>query len=261
MEPISGRGDEPPRILLVDDSQEELRVLSGMLRVERFRLTVAGDGRQGYQRAVVVQPDLILMDVQMPQMDGFTACRLLKTDSATRHIPLIFLTSRTEAEERLRGFRLGAVDYVSKPFLAEEVVARINVHLQRGAVPSFGEASPTGGRNEGDVLARAAAQLIQDHLEDLPPVPEIARLVGTHEKRLRQLFHDCFGMPVSTFVREARIRAACLLLSDTEMSVLKIAGQVGFASARNFSTAFRERMGVAPLDFRSAQQEARRIDP
>src|SRR5512141_186006 len=121
--------DEPPSILLVDDSPDELRLLSDMLRAGRFRLIVASDGRQGYQRAVSRLPDLILMDVSMPELDGFTACRLLKADPATRHIPVIFLTAKNAPEERLNGFRLGGIDYVSKPFLAEEVIARIRIHL------------------------------------------------------------------------------------------------------------------------------------
>ena len=139
--------DEPPRILLVDDSPDDLRLLSEMLRVGRFRLIVAGDGRQGYQRALSHQPDLILMDVSMPNLDGFTACRLLKADPATRHIPVIFLTAKNAPEERLQGFRLGGVDYVSKPFLAEEVIARIRIHLNRPGQ----QASP---RTAGSGIAR-----------------------------------------------------------------------------------------------------------
>src|SRR5512133_3519711 len=90
MQAISDAAGDAPRILLVDDSQDELRLLAEMLRVERFRLSVANDGRRGYQRAVALLPDLIMLDVAMPQMDGFTAMRLLKADPATRDIPVIF---------------------------------------------------------------------------------------------------------------------------------------------------------------------------
>lgn len=249
---------ELPRILLVDDSLDELRLLSDMLRAERFRLLVATDGRQAYQRAVAAQPELILMDVAMPQMDGFTACRLLKTDPATRHIPVIFLTAKNSPEERMQGLRMGGVDYVAKPFMEEEVVARIRIHLNRVRANFISHTvDPTETRrNPDEVIARTATRLIQDHLEALPPLPKIAHMVGTHEKRLGQIFRRQFGMTVSAFIREERIRVACKLLAETEMTIRKIAAQVGFGNAGNFATAFRERMGMAPSDYREAARES-----
>lgn len=250
--------DEPPRILLVDDSPDELRLLSEMLRVGRFRLIVAGDGRQGYQRAVSRQPDLILMDVSMPDLDGFTACRLLKADPATRHIPVIFLTAKNAPEERLQGFRLGGVDYVSKPFLAEEVIARIHIHLNRPGQHPMSlrtEESRSRPRHPDDVIAQAAVRLIQDRLEALPPLPELAHMVGTHEKKLGEIFRARFGMPVSGFIGEERIRVARKLLDETEMPVQEIAEQVGFQTGASFATVFRKRMGMTPSMYRLSLQE------
>ena len=250
---------ELPRILLVDDSLDELRLLSDMLRAERFRLLVATDGRMGYQRAVTTQPDLILMDVSMPQMDGFTACRLLKTDPATAHIPVIFLTAKNAPEERLQGLRMGGVDYVAKPFMEEEVVARIRIHLNRARTNIVTHKTGVAEtRDPDEVLGKAAIRLIQDQLESLPPVAQIARMVGTHEKKLGQIFRSQFGMPVSAYIREERVRVACKLLTETEMSIRNIAAQVGFDNAGNFATAFRERMGMTPSDYRSAAQEYRK---
>lgn len=246
-----------PHVLLVDDSLEELRLLSGMLHAEHFRLTVARDGRMGYQRAVVSQPDLILMDVEMPQLDGFNACRLLKTDPATRHIPVIFLTAKNAPEERLFGLRLGGVDYVGKPFLEEEVVARIRIHLERGYVDKVARSANEllAPRHPDEVLFQAATGLIRDHLENLPPLPEIAHLVGTHEKKLGQIFRERIGMTVSAFAAEERTRLACKLLTETDMSIQAIGVLVGFTSAANFTTAFGKRMGMPPSLYRAALQE------
>jgi CheY-like chemotaxis protein len=257
MKPHSELPDSALHVLLVDDSLEELRLLSGMLRAEHFRLTVADDGRKGYQRAVVSQPDLILMDVAMPQLDGFSACRLLKADPATRHIPVIFLTAKNAPEERLLGLRLGGVDYVSKPVLAEEVVARIRIHLNRvrnGNVTHTLDGSRPQ-RQPDEVIFRAAADLIQDRLENLPPLPEIARMVGTHEKKLGQIFRERLGLTVSAFAAEERIVVARRLLAETDMNIQTIAEQVGFGSAGNFTTAFRKRMGMTPSLYRQALQE------
>lgn len=251
--------DQSPRLLLVDDAQEDLQLLVKLLRVARFRLIVSSDGRQGYQRAVVDQPDLILMDVSMPQLDGYGACRLLKADPATRHIPIIFLSAKNTPEERLQGLRLGGADYVSKPFLAEEVMARIAIHLPRppasrptqiGATATTMTAATGSGPDE--VIFQAALVLIADSLGALPPLPEIAHRVGTHEKKLGQIFRHRLGMTVSGFVGEQRIRQACQLLANTDMAVQGIAEQVGFTGSGNFATAFRERMGMSPSAYRQA---------
>jgi len=247
-----------PRILLVDDSLDELRLLSDMLRSEQYRLLVATDGRQGYQRAVAVQPDLILMDVVMPQMDGLTACRLLKVDPATRHIPVIFLSAKNAPEERLQGLRAGGVDYVSKPFMEEEVILRVHVHMggAKGGAARAPLPPADAPRMPDAILAQAAVQIIQDRLEALPPVAEIASMVGTYEKKLVRIFRQEYKMTVSMFIREERIRVARQLLTDTEMSVHKIGELVGMDNPANFATAFRDRMGMSPSHYRDASREA-----
>jgi len=253
MKYISYPTEKPPRILLVDDSLDELRLLSEMLRMAQFRLIIANDGRQGYYRAVSLQPDLILMDVMMPHMDGFTACRLIKADPKTRHIPVIFLTAKNAPEERLEGFRQGGVDYASKPFLAEEVIARIRIHLnlsQQNVAHITNNTSDSRHPNQAIVLA--AVRLIQDRLEDIPPLPELARMVGTYEKKLGELFHAEFGMPVSCFIGEERIRIARKLLEETTMSVQDVAEQVGFHTGGGFATVFRKRMGMTPSVYRQS---------
>lgn len=246
----------PAHVLLVDDSLDELRLLSDMLRAERFRLTVARDGRTGYQRAVVSQPDIILMDVSMPELDGFAACRLLKADQATRHIPVIFLTAQNAPEERLRGLQLGGVDYVSKPALAEEVIVRLRIHLNYRSGPKPETSVPKAEvRDPDEVILQAACNEIRNRLDAMPSLPEIARRVGTYEKRLGQIFRERLGTTVSTFVAEERIRLARRLLSETAMSIQQIAEQVGFGTGGNFTTAFRKRMGMTPSAYRHGLQE------
>jgi len=246
--------EELPRVLLIDDSLDELRVLSDMLRSERFRLLVATDGRQGYQRAVTAQPDVILMDVVMPQMDGLTACRMLKVDPATRAIPVIFLSAKIAPHERLQGLRAGGIDYVSKPFLEEEVIVRVRIHLNRTRRPAITAESngQTAPLNPTSVIARAAAALIEERLSKLPSVDEIASLVGTHQKKLTRIFREEFNMTILTFIKEERIRVASQLLTQTDMPVYQIGEQVGINNPGNFSTAFRERMGLSPSDYREA---------
>jgi class 3 adenylate cyclase len=117
------------RILVVDDTPANIQAVTAILREHGYQISVATNGRQALSVLERVQPDLILMDVLMPEMDGFEACRRIKHTPAYQHIPLIFLTSKTDATDIVRGFELGAVDYVPKPFNAYELLARVNTHL------------------------------------------------------------------------------------------------------------------------------------
>jgi class 3 adenylate cyclase len=117
------------RILVVDDSPANIQALAGTLKDKGYQISVATNGRQALDVTARLRPDLILLDVMMPEMDGFETCRRLKADEATRGIPVIFLTARAETADLVQGFELGAVDYVAKPFNAHELLARVSTHL------------------------------------------------------------------------------------------------------------------------------------
>lgn len=245
-----------PHILLIDDQPDETQGLHALLHRQECRLTLAGSGQQGLQRAQALLPDLILMDVRMPQMDGFTVCRLLKEEPRTRHIPVIFLTSAASPEERLEGLTHGGVDYVLKPCLPEEVLARVRIHL-RLAQRSAGQPSaqtPESLLSPDEIVLRAAVRFIGQQLAELPSLEDIARKAGTHGKRLSALFQQHMGMTVFAFVREERLRRGRELLADTGLNMQEIANLTGFRSACNFTTAFRERMGMTPSQFRRNMQ-------
>ncbi|MGF1494570.1 MAG: sensor histidine kinase [Microcoleaceae cyanobacterium] len=117
-------------VLIVDDSPMNGEALSIVLGEQGFSIILAENGEDAIQQLQNCAPDLILMDVVMPKMDGFETCRRLKLEQKTQDIPVIFMTSLTEPEERIKGLNLGAVDFITKPFLAEEIIARVNIHLQ-----------------------------------------------------------------------------------------------------------------------------------
>ena len=244
---------ETPRILIVDDSVEDLHLLIEILREKQFRLTIAFDGKQGYQRALSTKPDLILLDVHMPHTDGLATCRLLKANEHTRNIPIIFLTAATAPEERVQGLTAGGVDYVVKPFFAQEVLARIHIHLKLVArVRQEDAVAPASAEPSDKVMVRAAMQYICENLEQTLPLSEIARKVGSHEKRLSKAFREQVGLTVFAFIREERSRVSRKLLAETEMSIHDIAEQVGFQNAGNFTTAFRERFSMTPSVYRQS---------
>jgi adenylate cyclase len=117
------------RILVVEDAPANIQALSAILKEKGYQISVATTGKQALQALARVQPDLILLDVMMPEMDGFETCRQLKANEQWRNIPIIFLTAKTETADIVQGFELGAVDYVAKPFNTHELLARVNTHL------------------------------------------------------------------------------------------------------------------------------------
>jgi DNA-binding response OmpR family regulator len=119
-----------PLILAVDDTASDLDLLARILVREGYTLSLAHDGPQALEMAANEKPDLILLDVLMPDMDGMEVCRKLKADSATRAIPVIFVTGQSGSDEVLTGFEAGAVDYVAKPFRIPEPLARVHVHVE-----------------------------------------------------------------------------------------------------------------------------------
>jgi class 3 adenylate cyclase len=121
--------EEGGTILVVDDIDENLKVLSDTLVQAGLRPLQAKSGERALQIAEKALPDLILLDIKMPGMDGFQAIEALKANVATKDIPVIFISALSQIEDKVRGFRSGAVDYVSKPFQREEVLARVGAHL------------------------------------------------------------------------------------------------------------------------------------
>ena len=118
------------QILLVDDQPANLDVLCDLLELKGYNILLAPNGQVALKSAARAVPDLILLDVMMPEMDGFETCRRLKQDPAIRHIPVIFITARALKEDIVAGFQAGGVDYITKPFQEEEVLVRVETHVR-----------------------------------------------------------------------------------------------------------------------------------
>jgi DNA-binding response OmpR family regulator len=279
MRPVDDR-EYSPHILLVDDSPADLKLLVQELDKEAYRLTVAMNGRQGYARAQALpRPDLILLDVCMPQMDGYATCTLLKENPQTAHIPIIFVTASGRLDERLKGFHSGAADYVLKPYNPVEVLARIRVHLSKPAATSENE--PAAERTLAPVAAPASPspasaltpdmdirlpplmanptdetivamtrRYLNERLANPPSLKSLARLMGVHERRLTQAFRVSLGKSVKDYLRDERMSTAQKLLHLRQLSISEIAETLGFSSPANFAAAFRRHVGCSPVLFR-----------
>jgi CheY-like chemotaxis protein len=242
--------------LLVDDVRVDRMLLMGFLEKQHCRVYIAEDGQDAYRKAQIVRPDLILMDIRMPVCDGITACHLLKGNPATRDIPVIFLTAAASPADRVAGLSAGAVDYISKPFDFEEVRLRLCIHLK--SRPDIPPAAPVAEaeqpasttRKLDHILFHTTREILLNNLSVTPELEALAKTVNTNTRRLNAAFKHCTGATVFDFLREERMKEARRLLSETTLEIQAVAGALGFGSAANFSTAFRERFGLTPSRFR-----------
>ena len=116
-------------VLVVDDLEKNLQLLGELLSDQHYEVMLASSGASALERVQARKPDLILLDIMMPEMDGIETCRRLQQDPATQDIPIIFLTATNDSEMAVRGLSEGAVDYITKPFSASELLARVDTHV------------------------------------------------------------------------------------------------------------------------------------
>jgi DNA-binding response OmpR family regulator len=162
-----------PHILLVDDTPENLQILADTLPryVESCDLSFARNGKEALEALDESLPDLILLDVMMPEMNGYEVCEIIKSNPAAAHIPVLFLTAKTESNDVIKGFQAGGADYITKPFNAEELAARVNTHLKIKA-----NADLIAGRNQ------QLQKLVRILCHDLAnPVGALQTLINTTE--------------------------------------------------------------------------------
>jgi putative two-component system response regulator len=128
---------EKQTVLVVDDTPDNLTLMSGLLK-DKYKVKIANNGERALKVALTgTPPDIILLDIMMPVMDGYEACRQLKANPETRDIPVVFLTAKAEVEDEMKGFELGAVDYITKPISPPIVLARVHTHLQLKKVRDY----------------------------------------------------------------------------------------------------------------------------
>lgn len=249
-----------PRILIVDDQMDSVALLLGYLREQPVDIMVAHSAADGVRKAVKGHPDIVLLDVAMPEMDGYAACRCLKENPLTAGIPVIFLSASTALEDKLAGFAAGGIDYIGKPFSAEEVLARVFVHLRfkrhlerlesvAGAAARDRLAAQSAGV---DHVTEAIAELQRDP-GDWPGLTALAQGIGINEKKLTELFRRRFGMTVFEYLVELRLETARRQLEITDVQIQLLATQAGFRNASDFSRAFRRRYGVTPREYRQSR--------
>ncbi|VVE72258.1 DNA-binding response regulator [Pandoraea anapnoica] len=190
---------ERPIVLIVDDTPDNLAFLSDTLRANGYTVLVALSGEAALKCLSRVTPDVVLLDAMMPDMDGFETCLRIKRDNRHEHLPVIFMTSLTESEHVVKGFRVGGIDYVTKPVRPEEVCARIGAHVLRSRAQAYAHVALSLNARaalivscDGTILwrspqaARQIAAYVDQTVAPMDPLSATARLPAA----LRNWFVD-----------------------------------------------------------------------
>ncbi|MCP4349691.1 MAG: hybrid sensor histidine kinase/response regulator [Desulfobacterales bacterium] len=218
---MSEKGESKGKVLIVDDSIKNIQVLGTILRQGNYIIHVAQDGAQALKKVENVDIDLILLDVMMPVMDGFETCKKLKESPDFRDIPVIFLTARTEADDIVKGFELGAVDYVTKPFKSVELLARVATHLEL-------KHSRETIIEKSSLLKQLVHVLCHDLSNPFGTARALLKLIIDNRSRFDALMPDILisvenGLSVIDLVREMRALEEGkidLLLDDYELNYM-----------------------------------------
>ena len=263
-EPMEENQSQSAHLLIIDDDLDQLRLLVAALRGTSHRVSVATQGDQGYVRAMVLQPNLILLDVCMPGRNGISVARLLKINPSTQHIPIIFLSALVGAQERLAGLKAGAVDYITKPFLIEEVLERIRIHLKlarKNLHPNTHDSTTNGSNQDPAVFNRQpvtlifrklAIEYIMAHInESSLKVSDVAAHVEISVSKLNAIFEAIDGSSVFEFIRKERMQRSALMLGQSTLTIADIALEVGYSNPANFTTEFRKFWGRTPMQLRN----------
>ncbi len=240
-------------ILLIEDNPDLRDYLRESLEPE-YRIEVAENGQIGLQKALEIIPDLILSDMMMPLMDGFTLCTRIREDERTSHIPFILLTARTAIESKLAGLELGADEYMTKPFNMKEVHVRIKNLLgqRKNLRKTYGKEVTVQPKNISitsvdERFLNHALEIVETHLSDPQfSVERFAEEIGMSRKNLLRKIKALTDQSVNEFIRNFRLRRAAQLIEGRAATISEIAYQVGFNNLSYFSRCFKELFGTLP---------------
>ncbi|TVQ13176.1 MAG: response regulator, partial [Balneolaceae bacterium] len=246
-------------LLLVEDSPD-VRIYIKDLIGARYKVVEASNGAEGLNMARELMPDLIISDVMMPVMDGVNFCSSVKSDMVTSHIPVILLTARASDESRIEGLETGADDYLTKPFNARELMARIQNLLEqrrrlrehyaaRTSDPEVAQQPITGNPLDNQFLVRVS-ELILQHMDDAGfDTAAMAKELFMSRMQLHRKLLAVTGQSPGEFVRSTRLKKAADLLMEKRLSITQIAYEVGYSSPSQFTRAFSRHFNCSPSDY------------
>ena len=243
-----------PSILLVEDNNDMRHFIMENL-IHGYKVTEATDGKEGFKKALQDPPDLIITDLMMPQMDGIELCKKLKTEVNTSHIPVIVLTAKAGMDNKLEGLEIGADDYLTKPFDANELLVRTkNLIEQRQKLRElfsnnevqFNPKMVTVTSLDQRFLEQVLGLLEEKFNDGEFSVPQMQEALGMSKSQLHRKLKALTNEGPGELLRNFRLKRAAQLLSQKADTVTQIAYSVGFNDLSYFAKCFKELYGVVP---------------
>lgn len=250
-------------VLVVEDERELLDFLKDALRSSFRHVYTAADGKEALQKIREFQPDVVISDVMMPEMDGYQLCRTVKEDIGISHIPVILLTAMSDEESVARGYKLGADAYISKPFDIDFLLTvtgnllKNREHIKaRYKTTVLAPPQEVTISNADEQFLLKLNRLIEENLSDTNfGVNSLMEKMMMSRASLYQKMKALTGIGVNDYINKFRIEKAVSLLMDTDLSITEISEQVGFTYPRYFSSVFKQMKGVLPSKFRQEAQK------
>jgi DNA-binding response OmpR family regulator len=255
-------GRKKPSLLLVEDNEDFRFYLKDNLKAH-YRIVEAANGKEGWQQATALVPDLIVSDIMMPEMDGLELCRRVRKDKRTSHIPVILLTARAAEEQKREGYGIGANDYVTKPFDFEILQARIrNLIAQQEAFrKAFNKGLPVAPADiqitslDEKLIAKAIAEVEKNMANADFSVEDLSHELGMSRVHLYKKLLSLTGKSPLEFIRTVRLKRAAQLLEKSQLTVSEVAYQVGFNNPKYFTKYFKEEFQVLPSQYAAQKQK------
>lgn len=250
------------RVMIVDDDVEIGDYIKQELGTY-YHITPVNNAREALSKLLHVEPDkqydLIVSDVMMPEMDGFTFLRMVKTNLNLSHIPVVMLTSKADVANRLEGLEKGADAYLAKPFDMDELHVVINNLISKslrlrgkysGSQQQKDKVEEKKVKGNDELLMERIMKVINEHLSDSDfNVDMLTHGVGISRAQLHRKMKEMTGLPVSEFVRNIRLEQAVRLLKEQKINVTQVAYTVGFSNVAHFSTVFKKQFGMSPSEY------------
>ena len=250
--------EDKPILLIVEDNSDVVYYLKNILSGD-YKIEVGHNGQQGINKAIEIIPDIIISDVMMPEKDGFELCETLKSNNLTSHIPIILLTAKATAQDRLSGFELGADAYLSKPFNQKELEIRLKKlienrnKLQEYYANLHKQKDVKDKKNEKETaFITKLYQIIEKNIHDeMFDVNRLSRAMLMSRSQLHRKLKALMDTSPAALIREIRLKKAYKLITETDKPISDIAFDLGFASTSYFSFSFSETYGISPSELRN----------
>jgi len=246
------------QIVCIEDEPEMIDLIQLILNRRGFNVHGAPGGKEGLALMREIHPDLVLLDLMMPEMDGIQFCQKIKQDIRTSHIPVILLTAKSGDENQIIGMKIGADAYIAKPYNPDLLQITIENLIRNRKLlrtkfsdqPNFVPADVINNKLDEQFLVNLI-HLIEDDMDsDTLDVTKLSREVAMSRSVLYRKLKALTGNSIQDFVRIVKLRKAARLLLESDHPITDIAFQSGFSNSKHFSTAFKRQFGKTPSEYR-----------